>query len=214
MNPSQSKPQFPGVSATHAFVDRLAAHAAQGHRPLTCKAGCYHCCHEPVHAEKSEVLALIASVPDQDLPDLMLRVNAWWKRFHEHGLQEMQEHPAEGDFGPLLKYRAAQLWCPLLDRKTGLCSVYASRPMNCRLHAATGPEHRCKNDAQRHKQMFAQFDNPDDLAQRTMSLMCNNAPRSILEWDHLGVWLGKLMLGATTQTATAHSYIVDLTDPS
>lgn len=204
--PQSTGDTYHHVHASHAFIDTVMAHMRRvSERPITCRAGCYHCCREPAYAEKSEVQALIAALPDDRLVGVKQRTQAWWEGFHAARFEKMPQRPEKGDFSTLLKYRQAMLWCPLL--KDGLCGAYNQRPMNCRTHMVSGAASACESDAERPSQIYAMVGS-DDFHLRAIYLLGNESPAHLYEWDHLGIWLGKLLLGLETSTQAAHSHLV------
>lgn len=171
--------------------------------------GCHHCCREPVYAAELEVEYMLAGVPAASLPGLKLRVQQWWDGFHAHGLEKRPRTPQKGDCSHLLGYRSAMLWCPMLV--DGLCTAYARRPINCRTHLAIGPAWQCENDAARPHQIYAIASDPRAYLV-AMGHMANGADRVHCRWDHLGILLGRLLLGHQASSASAEEYEITIED--
>lgn len=90
----------------------------------SCKAiGCFGCCTGPIAVHKDE------------LDDLLPHVT------------EAQRAAARA-----IADRMSPYWCPLLDRKSGRCTVYAKRPLICRGHAAITPARHCQPEAKKRVQ--------------------------------------------------------------
>lgn len=113
---------------------------------IQCKAGCSRCCRQAVQGTFSfEIIHLYRQ----------LRTSPRYARIHDaflqhanafHGLLErFRQNPANASASEddarlfaLRSYAAANLWCPLLVDNA--CSVYASRPVPCRMyHSLTDP---------------------------------------------------------------------------
>lgn len=194
------------VDSAHAFID--GALRAES-RKASCRVGCFHCCREPVYAAGVEVEHLLSGVPSGSLQGLKSRVGLWWERFHQAGLEKMPRTPRERDYSQLLGYRSTMLWCPLLVG--GLCTAYDRRPINCRAHLAIGPAWQCENDTDRPAQVFVKFRDatPHIVA---MGHLANGARQFQFHSDHLGIWLGRLLLGHKTSSAAAEEYHITFKD--
>lgn len=205
------------VAAAHAFLDRYmekaAALSAKNGRPVRCAGpGCFACCREQVYAEKREAIWLVNSLPMEAMLRVRERTIVWWKIFFEHGLNLMP-YPREdsGNFATLFRYRQALAWCPVLEE--GQCSGYASRPAGCRLHAVVGSPKRCEDDEKRRTQKFMSTDQQPNVVTYANGLMCENAPMALFEYDHLGIWLGHLLLGHTERSRAARDCMIKQSDP-
>jgi Fe-S-cluster containining protein len=108
---------------------------------LVCRPGCTQCCHgafaiNALDAErlKAGMIALHASDP-RKAEAIEQRAKAW---IAEHG-PEFPGNAATGILGTSEDEQARfdefanEAACPALDLATGLCDVYASRPMTCRV---------------------------------------------------------------------------------
>ena len=200
---------------TDAFMARAISLSAEQGRAVRCAMGCFHCCREPVYVEKSEVQHIIDALSPEQLEALKERTRAWLEKFRSSGLHKTRKERVRSgstdstqDYSRLLRYRAQNLWCPLL--KDGLCSTYANRPLGCRTHAAIGHPAKCEQDDKRPKQVFLVTPSwPAEI----LGALSGDAPGSLYEFDHLGVWLSILLLGESEQSAAAESYFVRQTDP-
>jgi Fe-S-cluster containining protein len=204
------------VIAAHAFMDVFMQHIEKKSGKVTCKAECAHCClKEPIYSDLAETEVIVASLSQEQKEKLKPRVESWWNIFHEKEFHKEISNPDEDpkDFTFLMAYRKANLPCPLLDLKTGLCSVYPLRPNGCRSHAALKSTTKNKKDNLRPDQRFIIFSDETSkiLWAETFSLLSQDLPTYFFEMDHLGVWLGKLLLGKTTSSAMYKARMVHLT---
>lgn len=203
------------VAAAHSFIDRymkvIAAGSAEQGKPMRCAGpGCFACCREPVYAERSEVKWLVDSLGMEAMLRVRARTAVWWKTFFDLGLNLMP-HAKENNFSTLLRYRQAFAWCPVLE--DGLCTAYKARPVGCRMHAVVGAPKRCEDDAKRRTQSFLSTAEQANYVEHATALMCDNAPQALLEYDHLGIWLGHILLGETERSRAAHTMLLKQTDP-
>ncbi|HTW60856.1 MAG TPA: YkgJ family cysteine cluster protein [Terracidiphilus sp.] len=124
------------------IVDASFAQAARRAGPhLVCRPGCTQCCHGvfPINALdaarlRAGIRALHAADPSA-AEAIQTRARAW---LIEHG----DAFPGDRETGILgttaeneekFESYAKNAPCPALDLSTGLCSVYAWRPMTCRV---------------------------------------------------------------------------------
>ena len=118
---------------------------------LVCRQGCTQCCHgafaiNELDAQRlaTGMVTLRAENPNL-AAELQRRARVW---LYEHG-QEFPGNPQTGRLGESDADRARfedyanQAPCPALDPATGLCDVYAWRPMTCRVF---GPPVRIEPD--------------------------------------------------------------------
>lgn len=91
---------------------------------VACHKGCHWCCHQAVYANSYELHFLSEQIKksfsDEELAGLTERTETKHTRTSE--LTEAE----------ILKFKAP---CPLL--KNGACSIYAARPMACRIYLST-----------------------------------------------------------------------------
>lgn len=105
------------MDATSRLAQALLAQAPDG--AVACRAGCDHCCHQPVGLTPPEALAIAAHLRQALAPDeLSLLAGRLAQRVREtRGLSSAErfspEHP-----------------CPFLEH--GRCSIYEVRPLACR----------------------------------------------------------------------------------
>jgi uncharacterized protein len=103
--------------ALEALFERVEARATDisgAHDWWPCRRGCDHCCRH-----------LASPLP----------LTEWEWRYLEEGLQRlppevMMEVHARAE--ALTHQESRPYACPLLDRETGACRVYANRPLSCR----------------------------------------------------------------------------------
>ncbi len=142
------------------IVDASLAEAARRAGPwLACRPGCTQCCYGAFAINALDALRLRAGVQALRVTqpalaaDLELRARAW---LTEH-LPEFPGDPLTGLLGTSdsdqarFEEFANDAPCPALDPATGLCDVYAWRPMTCRvfgppIRMAAG-ENQAGNDA-------------------------------------------------------------------
>src|SRR6478752_5417576 len=105
------------MSATSRLAEALLAQAPAG--ALACKAGCDHCCHQPVGLTPPEALAIFAHLRQTLASDELASVAA---RLAQRARETRGLSSAER-FSP-------DQPCPFLER--GRCSIYEVRPLACR----------------------------------------------------------------------------------
>jgi len=126
------------VQIMDATLDEAARRAGEW---LACRPGCTQCCHgafaiNALDAErlKAGMRALHAADP-QKAEAIEQRAKAW---IAEHG-PDFPGNAATGILGTSEEEQARfdefanEAACPALDLATGLCDVYAWRPMTCRV---------------------------------------------------------------------------------
>lgn len=124
------------------IMDASLAEAA--HRAgewLACRPGCTQCCHGAFAINALDTLRLRSGMDELRTADpstaeaIEARAHAW---LSEH-LPAFPGNPATGILGTSDADQASfddfanETACPALDPATGLCSVYAWRPMTCRV---------------------------------------------------------------------------------
>ena len=115
--------------------------ARRAGRWLGCRPGCTQCCYGAFAINTLDVVRLqtgmntLRAEDPQKAKELTVRTRAW---IAEHG-PEFPGDPATGLLGESEQERARfedfanEAACPALDPATGLCDVYAWRPMTCRV---------------------------------------------------------------------------------
>lgn len=195
-----------------ALIDRYMAAVVKGSaakgNPVHCHAGCYFCCKEPVYADRAEVEYMVADLDPEHRARATEKTKVWWDGFVAAGLDDAPVPEKGGGYQHLLKYRAQKLWCPLLEN--GLCSVYSRRPSSCRIHVAIRSPARCERDELRPKQVFALTDQQDGVEGEAMRLLTGGATRFLFQMDHLGIWLGHLLLGKTERSAAGANILATM----
>jgi len=105
------------LAATSRLAEALLARAPAG--SVACKAGCDHCCHQPVGLTPPEALAIFAYLRQTLAAEALVTLAARLaeRERETRGLSSAQrfapEHP-----------------CPFLEH--GTCSIYEVRPLACR----------------------------------------------------------------------------------
>lgn len=105
------------MAATSRLAEALLSRAPAG--AVACRAGCDHCCYQPVGLTPPEALAIAAHLRQTLTPEALAAVAARLaqRAAEVHGLSSAER------FSP-------QHPCPFLDR--GQCSIYEVRPLACR----------------------------------------------------------------------------------
>ncbi len=119
---------FAAIESLYAAIDGLndsiVALAIRQKSDVACFNGCHWCCHQAVFANSYEIHYLSEKIKEKftlkELDALIVRTIA--KHTKTSKLTEVE----------ILNYKAP---CPLLDE--GSCSIYASRPMACRIYLST-----------------------------------------------------------------------------
>lgn len=114
---------------SRASVDAARMKAMLAGKPMTCVAGCAHCCRQLVMVTPIEALSLAALV-DALPPDDQTKVR---ERFAEAARTwATLTEPLDSDepVGASKKWFAAKVACPFLEDER--CSIYADRPIACR----------------------------------------------------------------------------------
>ncbi|HEX4030297.1 MAG TPA: YkgJ family cysteine cluster protein [Terracidiphilus sp.] len=131
-----------GDSALIQIVDASLAEAAQRAGPwLVCKPGCTQCCYgafaiDALDAERLRTGMRTLQADDPAAAEAMReRARGWLARYGPG-------FPGDAETGVLgtgeadrerFETYADEAACPALDPATGLCGVYAWRPMTCRV---------------------------------------------------------------------------------
>lgn len=171
-----------------AVMDRAKTQSAADGKPVTCRAGCFFCCKEPVFAEEREVFWLLESMSEHERTVLTLRTGIWLAKFLSSGLIGEERPDAH-------VYRAKLLWCPLLDSTSGLCRVYDRRPVECRLFMTFMDPGGCADDERRRHQKFMDVPelNGSIAGQKMRDLWAGER----IYFDHLGILLARALCGYT-----------------
>lgn len=173
----------------YQFVDaQLARAVAEEGSPVTCRKGCFHCCKEAAYTNRAQIAYLLEGLSPDAIEELKTRTQAWLDAFLSSPVCQQGQPSA-------FVYRALNLWCPLLNRKDGTCSVYERRPLECRWFIARGPEEHCADDLKRPFQEFLRADGLVALVMRREVQALQ--PGTQLVMDHIGVLLAEALLGYT-----------------
>jgi Fe-S-cluster containining protein len=105
------------MAATSRLSEALLSRAPAG--AVACRAGCDHCCHQPVGLTPPEALAIFAHLRQTLAPEELSIVRA---RLAQRA-QETRALSAAERFSP-------DQPCPFLEH--GRCSIYEVRPLACR----------------------------------------------------------------------------------
>lgn len=130
----------------------LASEEKKHGKPLNlpCRRGCSACCYEPVYADKTEAavaLEEVAKMPVEKQDEIKARVKEALEKFKASGMVDV-------DMPHVVDYLKLRIACPLLDLKTGDCTIYKDRPLGCRAHIALRPKDFCEDFEKRLKQKY------------------------------------------------------------
>jgi Fe-S-cluster containining protein len=119
----------------------LAEAARRAGSHLACRPGCTQCCHGPFRINALDAARLRIGIAELQsanpalAAEIETRARAWVDRWSPH-------FPGDRESGTLnssdaereaFEDLADEAPCPALDPATGRCSVYAWRPMTCRV---------------------------------------------------------------------------------
>ena len=168
-------------------IDKALAKAiANSGDKITCCKGCFHCCREPVYANRDEIRYILDSVSAEDKEKLQVKALTWLTVFALNGFGDDPQVSA-------FRYRAVDLWCPFLNESDGTCSVYDRRPSARRMHIARKPREHCENDDLRAKQEYLIV---PELVQFVISKSVEDLkPGETIKHDHLGILLVEELTG-------------------
>jgi hypothetical protein len=105
------------MAGTSKIVDGALAQAPE--RPPACRAGCAHCCHQPVGVTPPEVLAIVAHLQAIRAPAALEATTA-----------RMREADDRTRGVPTADRLSAEFPCPFLE--DARCTIYEVRPLSCR----------------------------------------------------------------------------------
>lgn len=202
------------VESAHDLLDRFLAAASDKSaalgRPVTCRAGCFHCCKEPLLVEIAEAQHIAAQFQGEARERLKDRVAIWWAQFFA-GRHDSDAAPRDQDGSQLWRYLGENIWCPVLQ--DGLCGAYSARPAGCRVFLAVGSPSRCATLEKRKGQKFLQTKEDAHVMQGFMAELCQGAQQALFQYDHMGIWLGHILLGKTQRSRSAENLLVTVKDP-
>lgn len=123
-------------------VRRVTAQTLRDGRPITCRKGCFACCHEPMWATALEARYIVEGLSVVDLPQVTNRTEAWLAKARASGLLSVP-------FDSLSTHQwlPHQIACPLLQ--DGLCLAYERRPAGCRTYLSVAPPECCQPERRR-----------------------------------------------------------------
>jgi len=175
------------INELRTFIDKTMTKViAKTGDKITCAKGCCSCCREPVFADSAEVRIILDSLTSERKERLLTDLQEWHRLFRIDGF-DTETAPSA------FRYRSLNLWCPLLDRTDGTCSVYAVRPKACRLHIARGPKAHCDDDVLRRKQEFLMV--PELLRYCAEAQMSSLDDGETVAMDHLCILLLDALTG-------------------
>lgn len=101
--------------------DWIEGYTAQGGR-IYCQAGCFKCCDMPIRISWAEALTISESLSDEQFLKVQRHAHKVW--INAQKSRDSDEY-AEN-------HRKFVGFCPLLDKKSGGCTLYGDRPIRCR----------------------------------------------------------------------------------
>jgi Fe-S-cluster containining protein len=183
---------------------RIVEHQKQHGQPIqfTCHKGCFACCDEPLKVLEGEVDLILADMTAEEKEALKPRVLAWVNAAQANRLEITTEIgkrdlAANGKTINAFGYRALKLTCPLL--KDGVCTVYANRPLGCRMHLAVGPRLNCDDVSRRPEQTFMTCPELDDAVMKNVMRAHVDAGYREVGVTHLGYFLAAKLGVAITR---------------
>ena len=102
---------------------------------LVCRPGCCECCIGPFGISQPDAARLRAGLAELESSDAG-RAARVRQRAHD-AASRLPELP-HGQFEVWLEALPEDVPCPVLDPETGLCELYAARPMTCRTFGPPG----------------------------------------------------------------------------
>ena len=175
------------IPELRAFIDKtMSGVVAKTGDKIKCAKGCCSCCREPVFADSAEVRMILDSLTSKRKEKLLEELMEWHRLFRIEGFDTETARSA-------FRYRSLNLWCPLLDKQTGECTVYENRPNACRLHIARGPKAHCDDDVLRRKQEFLMV--PELLRYCAEAQMSSLDDGETVAMDHLCILLLDALTG-------------------
>lgn len=130
---------------------KLASYKKAGYQ-ASCRSGCSSCCYDfggTFQVEMIGILDLISSWPAEKLDALHKRMDEWADLRQAAGIAPvvLDETTSQESMGAKISNFvrfAAENGSPCVFLENGKCSVYAARPVSCRLHVSFSPASDCK----------------------------------------------------------------------
>ena len=185
--------------------DTLVEDATRGHRPpVSCRAGCDHCCKQPVFVTPLEGLAIrdflqaANRVPQtrRDGDRYLVRLRS--RPQGETGLKALQRSVQGLGPPPNERQRRAVYGVDCMFLQNGRCSIYPVRPLMCREHISFDDPDKCRRD-----EPFLGLDKPR-FSEVSSYLTRSVGPRDLMRpiWEY--------EQSAATADATGHVRDKDL----
>lgn len=121
----------------------INASASQG-KPVTCRKGCYWCCHEQLLAQGPEGYAAAAWINKQPRPvrkQILKNLEKWYKETNKAGIS-LELNTPDDIYQLANQYWDAKIRCPFLDKDS--CIIYPARPFACRTMLVTSHPDECE----------------------------------------------------------------------
>jgi Fe-S-cluster containining protein len=121
---------------------------------ISCKAGCYSCCIQPVpisEIEAYQIAELVESLPEErrnmvkqkfaDAHEHFQR-SGWFDKFHDHYRNANTDaDERKNAVAAVHRYFEEGIPCPFLEG--GMCSIHSERPVSCREYLVTSSPEDC-----------------------------------------------------------------------
>lgn len=181
---------YQSIDSLLTEAKRQAAENPANGLQTCCKQGCFACCFEPVFASENEIDYLLSTLTHEQIEALAQPVALWYEAFKPF----LEVSNREGIAFP---YRDARIACPLL--KNGMRSVYAARPVSCRMFFARENPENCNMPARRHQKFAFLEGHPAFQAVFAEFAFQSKA----LAFDHFGLLLYNRLFGKDIRSALA-----------
>jgi Fe-S-cluster containining protein len=140
-------------SLDDSFIQGVSAQLAAVGKPVSCKVGCTHCCHQLIALNIFEAEALTTwfrTLPEPRQQQLVERFHQALLKLSAAGLIDRmvnEEWFVESNTARQLAvdYLYKRVPCPFLEE--GACSIYSMRPLICREYMVTSPPENCYDPA-------------------------------------------------------------------
>ena len=171
------------VGIVHKYFDALLSHpkVVELTSCATCKIGCHACCQESLYVSKLEAQHIVNNLTSEQLVRVTERTRQWVARVEgtEPFKAKMPRQPV---------WRSLNAMCPL--NENGMCMVYDSRPIGCRLFFALDDPNKCATSETVGDQRFINFH--PKFGYEGSKMLFSQHPIQI---DHLSCFLSEILLG-------------------
>lgn len=175
------------VEAMHLRADRVAQRelSKSEFRPC-CKVRCSACCYEPAYAVRMEIERALEGMTPEQLDGLRARTEKWMEQARASRL--LKDDVDVDELPDALEWRKHRIACPFLEGS--LCSIYARRPVGCRMFFAKGDPADCEMPMREH-QLFASF--ADHVMGEVAMPFFKEHRAAAMDVGHIGVLLHEVL---------------------